>query len=58
MGFSGTFVILVAQFVTVLIASNILAVKLFHLGDTGLFQWWAKIAYEALATPLNCAVVA
>ena len=22
-----------------------------------LFQWWAKIAYEALATPLTCAVV-
>ena len=24
---------------------------------TALFQWWAKIAYEALATPLTYALV-
>ena len=32
MRFSGTFITLVALFITVLIASNILAVKLIHLG--------------------------
>ena len=32
MKFSGTFIILVALFITVLITSNILAVKLIHLG--------------------------
>ncbi len=56
MRFPGTFIILVELFVRVLIASNILAAK-WKRSITSLFRWWAKVAYEALATPLPYAVV-